>query len=68
MRSHRLQALGDACLTDGLGPGEKYRAPVCDSHEYGWRVPHKGNGARAPRPAARARPPHLSPLGPTAAE
>jgi len=44
MRSHRLQSLGDACLTDGLNPGEKYRAPVLDSHEYGWRVPMKGNG------------------------
>jgi len=44
MRSHRLQSLGDACLTDGLAPGEKYRAPVLDSHEYGWRVATKGNG------------------------
>lgn len=44
MRAHRLQSLGDACLTEGLNPGEKYRAPVLDSHEYGWRVPQKGNG------------------------
>ena len=48
MRSHRLQSLGDACLTDGLNPGEKYRAPVLDSHEYGWRVPMKGNGGLSP--------------------
>ncbi|KAL1527503.1 hypothetical protein AB1Y20_008959 [Prymnesium parvum] len=44
MRSHKLQSLGDACLTDGLNPGEKYRAPVLDSHEYGWRVPTSKNG------------------------
>lgn len=44
MRAHRLQSLGDACLADGLSPGEKYRAPVLDSHEYGWRVPTNSNG------------------------
>jgi len=44
MRSHKLQSLGDACLTDGLSPGEKYRAPILDSHEYGWRVPTAANG------------------------
>lgn len=44
MRSHKLQNMGDACLTDGLDPRQKYRAPVLDSHEYGWRVPTKNNG------------------------
>ena len=44
MRSHRFQSLGDACLTPGLDPCEKYRAPVVDSHEYGWRAPSSTNG------------------------
>jgi len=44
MRSHKAQTLGDACRTDGVSPGQKYRAPVLDSHEYGWRVPTSTNG------------------------
>ena len=44
MRSHKLQSLGDACLTDGLDPAQKYRAPMVDSHEYGWRAPTATNG------------------------
>lgn len=51
MRSHKLQNMGDACLTDGLNPGDKYRAPVLDSHEYGWRVATKSNGMFLSTPA-----------------
>jgi len=44
MRSHKFQSLGDACLTDGVDPGVKYKAPVLNSHDYGWRCPSKTNG------------------------
>ena len=43
MRSHKFQSLGDACLTDGVDPGVKYKAPVLTSHEYGWRAPTTSN-------------------------
>mmetsp|Transcript_6642 Transcript_6642/g.14501 ORF Transcript_6642/g.14501 Transcript_6642/m.14501 type:complete len:197 (+) Transcript_6642:212-802(+) len=43
LRAHTMQTLGDACRTDGVDPQLKYKAPVCDSHEYGWRVPTKDN-------------------------
>jgi len=44
LRAHNLQSLGDACRTQGVDPHHKYKAPVVDSHEYGWRVPTKDNG------------------------
>ena len=43
MRSHKFQTLGDACLTEGVDPGVKYKAPVCNSHDYGWRAPSTSN-------------------------
>ena len=43
MRAHKFQSLGDACLTDGVDPCAKYKAPVLNSHEYGWRVPSNSN-------------------------
>jgi hypothetical protein len=43
MRTHKFQTLGDACLTAGLDPSEKYRCPIASSHEYGWRAPSKYN-------------------------
>jgi len=43
MRAHKFQSLGDACLTDGVDPGVKYTAPVCNSHDYGWRAPSSSN-------------------------
>ena len=44
MRSHKFQSLGDACLTDGVDPGVKYKSPVLNSHDYGWRCATKSNG------------------------
>jgi hypothetical protein len=43
MRSHKFQTLGDACLTEGVDPGLKYRSPLVSSHEYGWRAPTSSN-------------------------
>ena len=43
MRSHKFQSLGDACLTEGVDPGVKYRTPLVNSHDYGWRAPSKSN-------------------------
>ena len=39
MRTHKFHTLGNTCRTAGLAPTQKYRAPVVDSHEYGWRAP-----------------------------
>ena len=44
LRAHNMQSLGDACRTQGVDPHHKFKAPVIDSHEYGWRVPTKTNG------------------------
>ena len=45
MRTHKFQSLGDACLTAGLDPVEKYRRPVTASQEVGWRAKTSaGNG------------------------
>jgi len=44
LRAHTMQTLGDACRTDGVDPHHKYKAPVLDSHEYGWRVQTSTNG------------------------
>lgn len=46
MRAHKFQSLGDACLTDGVDPGVKYKAPVLNSHEYGWRAPTTSNNRK----------------------
>jgi len=43
LRAHTMQTLGDACRTDGIDPKVKYSAPVCNSHEYGWRAATKTN-------------------------
>ena len=43
MRAHKFQSLGDACLTDGVDPGVKYKTPFLTSHEYGWRAPNSSN-------------------------
>ena len=43
MRSHKFQSLGDACLTEGVDPGVKYKSPVFNSHDYGWRAPTSSN-------------------------
>jgi hypothetical protein len=47
LRAHSLQTLGDACRTEGVDPNIKYKAPVVDSHEYGWRVPNSTNGRQS---------------------
>lgn len=45
MRTHKFQSLGDACLTAGLDPVDKYRMPVTGSQEVGWRAKTSaGNG------------------------
>lgn len=44
LRRHHIQTLGDALYTEGVDPHHKYSAPVCDSHEYGWRAPTSTNG------------------------
>ena len=44
LRRHRVQTVGDALYTKGIDPHSKYKAPVCDSQEYGWRVPTPTNG------------------------
>jgi len=46
MRAHKFQSLGDACLTDGVDPGVKYKAPVLNSHDYGWRAPTTSNNRK----------------------
>uniref|UniRef100_A0A7S2BQZ5 Uncharacterized protein n=1 Tax=Haptolina brevifila TaxID=156173 RepID=A0A7S2BQZ5_9EUKA len=46
MRSHKFQTLGDACLTEGLDPGVKYKAPILNSHDYGWRAPSSSNNRK----------------------
>ena len=43
MRSHKFQSLGDACLTEGVDPGVKYRndalmPPSCLPHDS-WMTP-----------------------------
>ena len=38
MRAHTMETLGDALRTDGVSPTQKYVAPICNSHEYGWRA------------------------------
>ena len=38
MRTHKFHTLGNTCRTAGLAPTQKYRAPVVDSHEYGWML------------------------------
>lgn len=38
MRTHRYNSLGDACLTSGLDPTDKYRYPVSMAQEVGWRA------------------------------
>jgi len=43
MRAHKFQSLGDACLTDGVDPGVKYRAPMTNAQDYGWRAPTSSN-------------------------
>ena len=43
MRAHKFQSLGDACLTEGVDPGVKYKSPFLTSHEYGWRAPNTSN-------------------------
>jgi hypothetical protein len=45
MRTHHFQTLGDACLTEGLDPTDKYRHPHTASQEVGWRARKTvGNG------------------------
>ena len=43
LRSHKFQSLGDACLTEGVDPGVKYKGSVFTSHDYGWRAPTSSN-------------------------
>ena len=46
MLAHKLQALGDACLTDGMSPNQKYSAPQTSSQEVGWYAPSANKPSR----------------------